>query len=543
MALYNRRGFLATTALTVAGVSLGTRRLTAAELASGLAPVTLMPEPMEPGLLESLASRAVEAAKAAGATYADVRVAARQVVGVYEPQPLTFVVDTGLTFGYGVRALVDGVWGFVHGSEPTADSIAKAAQGAVTQARTNAAVASGRTELAPAPVATGEWSVPVKIDPFAVPIHDQMALVGSWGESARRIMGAGGGGGLTWHKETRVVATTEGTRVTQHFLRSRAGNSVLAGRMRGRGPVALSLLGFGSNSGGYETVIGPAVHEQMITLAEEANRLALLPGVSLDVGRYPIVLDGSSFGNLLARTVGCALEMDRVLGEEADASGTSYLSPAPDFLGTPTFSSLLNVTANRALPSITSAKWDDEGVEIKPSTVIQNGTLVDYQTTRSHAPALRDWYQKQGHPIASRGCAVAPDPDTPVYARCNDLTVAPGKERATIDDLIKDMPRGILVREAGYLATDQQLSSGSLTWGQFFEVQRGKVVRRIGGVALQFSTVPFWKSLTALGDATTVLPATGSTMKGMPWYSADYQSNAPAAAFKAVDVIDIGRRV
>jgi TldD protein len=498
---------------------------------------------MAPGFLESLATRAIEAAKAAGATYADVRIATRQTVGVYEPQPLTFVTNMGVTFGYGVRALVNGGWGFVHANDPTADAIVNAARGAVQQARTNAEVVQGRMELAPASVAMGEWSVPVKIDPFAVPIHDQMALVGSWGETARRVIGSGGGGSLTWNKESRVVANTEGTLVTQHFLRSRGGQNAMSMRLRGQGGPMLSLPGSTASSGGYEAVTAPSVHDGMIALAEEVNRLALLPGTTLDVGRYPVVFDGTSTGMLLARTVGGALEMDRVLGEEADASGTSYLSPAPEFLGVATFSPLLNVTANRALPSVTSAKWDDEGVEIAPAVVIRDGKVVDYQTTRSHAPALREWYQRQSLPIVSRGCAVAAEVDSPVYARCNDLTIEPGKERASVDDLIRDMARGIYVREAGYIATDQQLSSGSLSWGQFFEVERGKIVRRLGGISLQFSTVPFWKAIAGLGDATTVQRGTGLTMKGMPWFSADYQSSAPAAAFKAVDVIDIGRRV
>jgi TldD protein len=545
VSLYTRRNFLTTTVLSVAGASIGAQRVSAAELSPTTRPSAFFRVPEVPEHLESLAIRAIDAAKAAGAGYADVRVAAAQHCRVTElpTSPLHFATDLEYTFGFGVRTLVDGVWGFVHGIDPTVDAVVDAARGAVEQARTNAKIIPGYLELVPSSVTVGTWRTPVQIDPFDVPLHDQMALVGSWGETARRTLGATGSGGVSWQKELRVVATTEGTCVTQHFLRSRPFFSVSAVRLRGYLGPNFDLPTLRAASGGYETVIGPNVHDDVAVCAEEMNRLALLPGKTLDVGRYPAVFDGKSLGNVLAKTIGSAFEMDRVLGEEADASGVSYLSPANDFLGVTTFSPLLYVTASRVVPSVTSAKWDDEGVEIAPSTLIRDGKVADYQTTRSHAPALREWYQRQGLPATSRGCAVAVNGDSPVYVRCNDLTVAPTTTRASMDDLVKDMQRGILVREVRWFSTDQQLSSVSIPEAQFFEVERGRIVHRLGGISLQFATLPFWKSLTALGDVTTVQCDGGYTMKGIPWGAAAYQTSAPAGAFKSVNVVDNGGRV
>jgi TldD protein len=203
---------------------------------------------------------------------------------------------------------------------------------------------------------------------------------------------------------------------------------------------------------------------------------------------------------------------------------------------------LLTVTADRASPSVTSVRWDDDGVEPVAGPVITDGRLVDYQTSRQTAPRLSQWYQQQRRRVASRGCAVAPDAGHAVQVRCGHLTVTPYAQTATLDDLIRDMPHGIVVLRNAWSETDQQLSSGSLA-DRRFEGERGRIVRRLRGAALQWSTLPFLKALSALGDQSTVADATGLTQKGQPWHSAYFHTTAPAALFREVNVVDIGRLV
>jgi TldD protein len=544
MTLHSRRTFLATTSFAVAGLSLGARRLPALPVVPRTTPRALLPDPTPGSSLRALAARAIDAARQAGATYADVRVAERQQVKIVKLPGFNFQTDLSATFAYGLRVFVNGSWSFASGVTPSADALTSAARHAVARARANVVLGGPQEELVPVAVETGEWAMPMKIDPFTVPLHDQMALLGSWSETAGRILGvAGAYTAVDWVKESRVIATTDGVLVTQHLTRSSPAADVYVDRMRGGNSVSLQVPNLLATSGGYETVIGETMYDRIVANAEEANRWALMPARQLDVGRYPIVVDGVTFGCLLYRTIGQASEMDRVIGEEADASGTTFLSPASDFLGTHVTSPLLTVTTDRAMPSVTGVKWDDEGITPVPRTLVRDGVVVDYHMARRHVNTLRSSYQRQGFSPSPCGATVAPEANAPVQVRCGHLTVAPSAHSASTDDLVGGMSRGILIKYARYTTTDQQLKTGSLTFRDalMLHVERGRVVRRIKGVALQFNVLPLLKSLTALGDATTTSEGDGATFKGVPWYANAYHTTAPSAAFKEVDVIDISR--
>jgi TldD protein len=548
---YNRRTFLSATSGAAVALATGTRQSHAQPCAAmlrspHLAPNAFFPERVAPTTLRTLALTAIDAAVRAGARYADVRIAEQQHLIIVKQLGLNFATFLGTRLSYGVRALVDGTWSFKHGTVPDTETIVDVARGAVARAKTLNAAAPGRVTLAAAPVVTGEWSTPVVIDPFDVSLDEQMALLGAWDDVARRAPSAAGFLlRLDWQRETRVVATSEGTCVTQHLARAFPVAQVAADRARGPYLVGVNTACMTAASGGYETVAGAGIQEEIARTADDAARYALLPQRAIDVGRYPLAMDGAAVAMMAYETLGQAIEMDRVLGEEADASGTSFLAPVSTFLGTPVISPLLTVTTDRTPPSVTGVKWDDEGVEAVPATVIRDGCMVDYQTSRQHMTELQSWYQGERRPLASSGRAVATNPDSPVQVRCGHLAIAPSKTTASLDDLIKDMERGILVRQGIMrgIATDHRLSSVNMSSFEalILEVERGKVVRRALASALQFGTVAMWKSLSALGDATTVLTASGRTEKGMPWWSSPYDATAPAALFKEANLIDIGR--
>jgi TldD protein len=488
--------------------------------------------------LRALAMEAITAAKDAGATYADVRVAEEQQLQLNQGPSLEPGVGVESRFSYGIRVMRDGVWAFVHGSVPSADALAVAARQAMATVRGYTQLPASRFEWAPTPVATGEWATPIHVDPFTVPLQDHSALIHAYHSAMARVHRRSDHSliGLLWLRETRVFGSTEGSLVTQRFWRSISG--VHVGGSYGGGFAFLKVPGTQAVSGGYETAAIPAIQDEITRVTEEAVRLASLPARAIDVGRYPVVFDGSSLGMALAQTIGPALDLDRALGYEADASGTSFLSPPMALLGTTITSPLLSVTATRALPALSAVKWDDDGVEPQDYSVIQNGTLVDYHTSRQTAPALRDWYAQQKLPLRSHGCAAAPNADGVVLVQPPHLSITPGTQTATLDDLCRDMGRGILIRDAGWFGTDQQLASGAYTeFGHMFEIEQGKVVRRIVGNGLQFMTSRLWKSLVAVGDAGTVRRGAAVVYKGQPWTAMTQTASAPAALCKDVDVI------
>jgi len=540
--LSSRRDFLATTSVSAAGAMLarrlGAQLLPSAVKRSPLSATTIFPAPMAPAWLQSLATTAVNAARDAGATYADIRLAERHFMSVSSIDPSKF--DPGFrlesAFTYGVRALVDGAWAFAYGTSPSESAVVASARAAVTSARGFAKTATRRVDFAPAPVVTGEWETPTRLDPFTVPLEDHTAFLGACSLAANRVRHAWGSLGIDWTKETRVFASSEGSLTTQRYWRTWPWIFIGASLHVGRG-VVVPVPTLVPSSGGYEVVDFPGVEDDIKRTAEEAAQLAMLPLGTMDVGRYPIVFDGLTLGATFGRTVGAALELDRVLGYEADASGTSYLSPPASMLDAPVVSPLLNVTGHRAPPSFLATKWDDDGVESRPFPLVNQGRLVDYSSTRHTATALQSYYAGHGRTPSSNGCATAYQAELPVSVASPHLTIAPGTTRASLEDLYKDMSHGLLVRMGSDVAVDHQLASGFSSDGCVFEIVKGKIVRQIFGSAFEFSTARHWKSLAALGDARTTLTAAFDSEKGQPWHRMIQSTTAPAGLFKDVNVM------
>jgi TldD protein len=532
-----RRDFLAVTSAGVLGLTKAANAIPL-RTAGGHAANVFVPPMAEPSQLSRLASRALEAATAAGAQYADVRVANRQELSVFLDASWTPLAIVESSVGYGVRVMVNGTMAFSYGSTFTPDGVANVARNAVAQARGLSKLPTARIEMAPAPAVTGMWSSPYQIDPFAVPLMEQADTLGAWMSITRRRPNAWSQGQFRWERETRVCATTEGTSVTQTFLRALPEVSVNADWL---GPdIDLQYPPLGSVLAGYEHVAGNTVQTGLEAATEEALRYAQLPVVRMDVGRYPIVVDGTGMATAMITTVGAALELDRVLGFESNASGGSFLGPTQAVLGQSLFSPLLSVSTNRSSNSVCGAKWDDEGVVAEPVTIVAQGRVVDYLTSRYTAPALREWYASQGMPYRSHGYARVKFAHQPVLVGPGDTTVAPGTEQVGVEDLYRSISHGLYLVRPRNVYIDQQRASGRFHGGVVLEIRNGKIVNRVRGIGLQFKTVDFWKNIAALGDATTVRSTSHFGAKGLPWQDFTLAGSAPAAKITSINVTQEG---
>ena len=181
-------------------------------------------------------------------------------------------------------------------------------------------------------------------------------------------------------------------------------------------------------------------------------------------------------------------------------------------------------------------RWDDDGVVPDAYTLIDQGHVVDFHTTRETAPALNAWYARRGSPPRSHGTSVAVTPDALPMGTCGHVFVSPASNVATIDHLIRDIQHGFLMLDVGY-DIEPTLTMGDIN-GWAIEILRGRPVARTG-LRLQMRTkAMFKKQLVALGDASTVRTTTGEFAKGMPWQTVSQTVSAPAALFSNVDVIN-----
>src|SRR5262245_1135664 len=167
-----------------------------------------------------LANEALNAARKAGASYADARVGRyrRQSIATRERQ-VTGVSDSE-SYGLGVRTLVDGSWGFAATSTMTRDGAQRAAAEAAAMSRAARIVRKHRVELAPVKPVTGTWITPIARDPLEVPLEEKIALLLAANEAALKVPSARfAASSLALLREIKTLVTTEGTSVTQTMIR------------------------------------------------------------------------------------------------------------------------------------------------------------------------------------------------------------------------------------------------------------------------------------------------------------------------------------
>jgi len=484
----------------------------------------------------ALVARAVDAATRAGATYADARIThlRSQAPGWNE----------GEEHGLGVRVLVNGYWGFLGSAVWTPDEAVRLARGAVAQAKAHSRGKVKPVNLGPAAtVRDGAWVMPVKYDPFDIPVGEKFDVLNSFSDYASSYMvGIGTNAGMGFDREHKIVATSDGASWQQTTYRSYASFALyyrdeyhLGLNMGAVGADGLSAAGRGwelvSESGLIDAIPG------LIDEAEQARHV-----IPFDVGRYDVVFSAEAMANILDQTLGAATELDRALGYEANASGTSYLSDPLDYLGTLQVASpLVSVSANRSHPTgLATVRWDDEGVVPEDFTLVKDGVLVDYQTTREQAAWLEPYYQRIGHPVRSHGCANAGSALFITMQHVPNLALTPGRADTTFDDLVAGTEKGIAILSCNP-SMDQQVLNG-LGYCTMREIKRGKLGRYLHGGALMFRAPELWKNVVGLGGPKSMQWFGMGRGKGQPGQGTYHSVGAVPAKVTQLSIIDPGRK-
>lgn len=484
---------------------------------------------IDPSPWQVLAQQAVDAARSLGAQYADARLT-RIVQQEYKWGAGMIGHDESI--GVGVRALIDGSWGFAASVVPATEEVVRLARVAIAQARGHSQTSPAPVDLGTIPVARGEWVTPHRIDPFTVPIDEKEDFINYWTAEAQRagipFFIKGVGSWLRFARQERVTATSEGALFTQTVyesggymllqLASKSQNLMdqvgdLVGQ--GTGPKVL-VRDVGLAGAGWERLLDAKIVEQFPKLREEARELAAAGSKQSQVGKYTLVCDGATMAALVEGTLGVATQLDRALGSEANAGGTSFITDPLETVGhLQVAAPLVTITANRSAPQeLATIRWDDEGVTPNPFTLIRNGVLVDFQTTREQAAWLAPYYERNHIRTESRGCAASEDAHALPLQMMPNLALEPSPTAVGLLDLIANVKDGILVENGVIGEIDSQLSTGTLEvdtdgrmgkLGRMREIRNGRLGRVItgGGGAVRFSSRDLWTHVQAIGGVST----------------------------------------
>jgi TldD protein len=526
---------------------------------------------VDPALVRTLAMKSLEAARAAGATYADVRLT-RTIQEDFKVSgaPEDWRATDQDRLAVGVRALVNGYWGFASTPYWSADEAVRVGTLAATLATANARGPARPFAFAPAPVVTGSWQTPITIDPFRLTLEEKLDYMRAIIVDARRLLPATvrsgdglsvGGPSDSWEASFRrqecALATSEGSYVTQTLYRARGTLHIWYLLRNRRLEFKVFAHGLTETGKGWELLTEATLIEQLPGMLEELEAKRPIPYRPVEVGRTAMVCDAVTTASLLDVTLGRATEVDRALGYEANATGTSYLGPDPlTVLGTAVANPMVTVMANRSLPSgLATVKWDAEGVVPDDFPLVRDGMLVDYQTTREQAAWLAPWYQKVGTPVKSHGCANAGDASVPMLQLAPNLALAPAATQRSYEDLVAGITTGIAL-EGCTATTDFQCRTGKIagiSGGTIYQIRNGKRVAQLGNAGVLFETPGLWKNVTALGGAASAVHLPQHEVKGeqmaqvkvdlsQPGQSAMHTVSAVPMVVDDMSIIDLTRR-
>lgn len=485
--------------------------------------------------LRELAMRALDAAKAGGATYADVRLTVTRKQAFYYANP---PVDSE-EIAVGVRALANGAWGFTASPEWTPDEMSRLGSEAAAQAKGNAWPGRAPVELCERPAAgVGTWHMPVRRDPFAVSVEEKLDYIRSAEAYARTFRNGGASSIIIFERQERTFASTDGAFYTQTIFNSLGHGSFFTVsaadpvKPLGAGRAAPMITPTGA---GYEVFVDADLLAQVPKLYEEARELLLAKPLEAP-SRYDVVFDALAMAGIVDGTFGPALELDRALGLEANASGTSYLAPIEKILGSSVGSPLVTLTGDRSMPAgAATVQWDDDGIAPRSFKLIDKGVATDYATSRDQAPSLAAWYRAQGRPIQSNGCAGAETGMGVPLVQVPNLTLEPGATDRSFQDLVSGVDDGLAVI-GGAVMMDQQQLNGQGLGDMVYRIRKGRLAGTVSSTAYLFRAPEFWKNLVAIGGPTTAAVRGMTVNKGQPRQESVHTVRAVAAHFRNVPV-------
>ncbi|WP_324673288.1 TldD/PmbA family protein [Hymenobacter sp. GOD-10R] len=548
-----RRDFVGLTSLAAGALFLPS--IPGFGLGNAVDPAQLL-EQVDTAVKKRMADAALNAAKSAGASYADVRIGRYLNQGIFTREKQVQNIASTESYGVGVRVIANGTWGFAATNDVSEAGIAKAAQTAVQIAKANSKVQKEEVKLAPQK-GYGEvsWKTPIVQNAFEVPIAQKVELLLAANAKALDNGASFVNSALFQVNEQKYFASTDGSYIDQdvHRIYPTFGVTVVdraSGKFRSRQSLS-SPMGLGYEyltPKAADKVAGPAgsdvtgykmsydILEDAAAAAKQAKQK--ITAKSVVPGKYDLVLDPHHLGLTIHESVGHPLELDRVLGYEANYAGTSFATLDKWKSGKFQYGSKeVNIVADKLQPgSLGAVGYDDEGVKTKQWDLIKQGVLVNYEK-------IRDQAQMVGQ-NESDGCCYSQSWQDVQFQRMPNVSLQPGKAKLSVDELVKGVDKGIYIAGNGSFSIDQQRYNFQFGGQVFYAIEKGKIAGMLEDVAYQANTQEFWNSCAATCDASDYrFAGFFNDGKGQPSQSSAVSHGSATTRFNGVNVINTARKI
>jgi TldD protein len=481
--------------------------------------------------MQDVARWALNIANLRGATYADARVVDDRNRALTTKNGKVGSASVSESLGIGIRVVVDGAWGFSASDDLGREAVEATAARAVEIAKASARVKKDAVRLAPERPGVAEWTTPYRIDPFTTSVEQNIALLLKIDAELRSVAGVTlAETNMNFRREESWFLCSEGADIHQTKYSSGAGYAALAfaGSDIQKRSYPTSFGGQWQNKG-YELIEELKLVENARRIGEEA--VALHKADKCPEGPLTLILDGAQLGLQIHESVGHPIELDRVLGMEANFAGTSFLTL--DKLRKLRYGSdLVNVVADARQehgPGLGTFAYDDEGVPAQCTPIITKGLFTGYLSSRDTAHTIG--LDRSGGTLRAESWNRLP------IIRMTNISILPGEKPLTLEQLIADTDHGIFMETNRSWSIDDKRYNFQFGCELGWEIKNGKKTRMLKNPSYSGITTEFWNSMDAICSRDEwTLWGTPNCGKGQPQQVMGTGHGASPARFRNIKV-------
>jgi len=481
--------------------------------------------------MKHIADWALNISNQRGASYADARVVDDRSRALATKNGKISHASDGESLGIGIRVLADGAWGFAASDDLSRAAVEATAARAVAIAKASARVKQQDVRLAPEKPVTAEWTTPYQIGPFTISVDQNIDLLFKIDSELRSVAGVTmAETNMNFRREEQWFVSSEGANIHQTKYSTGVGYAAhaFAGSEIQKRSYPTSYGGQWQNKG-YELIHELKLVENARRIGEEA--VALHKADQCPEGTFTIVLDDAQLGLQIHESIGHPIELDRVLGMEANFAGTSFLT-LEKLRKLRYGSDLVNVVADARQehgPGLGTFGFDDEGVPAQCTPIITNGLFTGYLSSRETAHAIGA--DRSGGTLRAEGWNRLP------IIRMTNVSILPGEEPLTLEQLIADTDQGVFMQTNRSWSIDDKRYNFQFGCEIGWEIKNGKRVRMLKNPSYSGITTEFWNSLDAICSRDEwTLWGTPNCGKGQPQQVMGTGHGAAPARFRDIRV-------
>ncbi len=402
-------------------------------------------------------------------------------------QPVSTSEDAGAM----ITVIDKGGMGYAGTSDLTEAGLRRAAEHALSWARRSAGRSVVDFSRIPFPRPEGEYVSPVQIPWSGMLRQDKIDLLRLANERLKIDERIVDWEASLWHTESDTLyLTADGGRARQLFryivpmlsATANAGTETQTRSFAGRGYC---------RQGGLEVLDHSRFRDAAPHIAAEALQLLLAP--NCPSGTMDVLLAPDQMILQIHESIGHPLELDRILGDERNYAGTSFVTP--DMFGSYRYGSdLLNITFDPDRPEeFASYAFDDDGQPARRAYLIRNGILLRglggvTSQARTGLPGVAN--------------ARASSWNRPPIDRMANLNLEPGT--SSFADMVAAVERGVYMQTNLSWSIDDSRNKFQFgcEWGQLIE--NGKLTTVVKNANYRGVSATFWRSLKLAGNHETV---------------------------------------